>query len=270
MKHIKTFVALAFLPLILGACSVKEDRVGCPCTLNVDLDGFALMGSCREVLVQVQGKQLLQRTVNPQDYIGHGYDIEVKRCANRVSVVSGMKSSVVVGDTLSVADGVEADPLYLFSSTVLCEDDLAFVEAVPYKKWCDVHIILENYVPGEEFPYDVVLSSDCRSVRLSTGEALPGDYRILVTRTKGGEPVVRLPRQKESVAALEFFDRNETRDYSHEKPVFRTDIGLLMDRQGYDWSKDNLDDVYVFVNHARMTATIKLVEWEKETLIEEI
>ena len=256
---------------VLFSCTtVKEQRIDCPCILNIGLDAYTKYDDCESVSVRVLGDTAFQSTVNPLDYAGHGYDVEVKRRTNRVTVISGLEKSVMEGDSLYFPKGVEADPLRVFTAMVPCEDDLASVTAVPYKKWCDVHVILMSVIPGEEFPYDILLSADCNGLRLSTGQPTWGDYRVLVNRTKVGEPVVRLPRQKESSVRLDFYDRNEAREYSLSDRVFSMDIGPLMDRQGYDWSKDNLDDIYVFVDHTRMTATVNVSEWNRETIIEEI
>lgn len=253
------------------SCStVKEDRTDCPCTLNVNLDDFALHCDSRSVMVQVMGEQLIQKTVNPQDYIGHGYDVEVKRRMNRVSVVSGLDASVVTGDTLAVAEGVEADALYVFSEMVQCEGELASVVAAPLKKWCDVHIVIVGEGTPDNYLCDIVLSAECRGMSLSTGYPSRGEYRALATRTKAGELVVRLPRQEESVVRLDFYERNESREYESSEAVFNMEIGSLMNQQGYDWSKDNLDDIYVYVDHTRMTAIVEVSGWIEEKIQEEI
>lgn len=274
MKMMKSRIVkiLCFqLCLLLWNCStVKEDRTDCPCTLNVNLDDFAMLHNSRSVMLQVEGGQLIRETVNPQDCICHGYDIEVKRRVNRVTVVSGLDASVITGDTLSAAEGVEADALYVFSDMVQCEGELASVVAVPLKKWCDVHIVFVGEGPRDNNMCDIVLSAECRGISLSTGYPSKGEYRVLATRTKAGDTVVRLPRQEESSVRLDFYERNESRDYSSAESVFNMEIGALMNQQGYDWSKDNLDDIYVFVDHTLMTASVEVAGWIDEIIQEEI
>ena len=264
-------VALTVSVLFALSCTtVKENRGECPCYLTIDVDGYAALDDCPSALVQVQGTSLIRNTILPRDYESRGYEMKVERRPNRVTVLGGLEDSFIVGDTLGIDKWKEADPLMVFNAYVDCDGELAFEKAVPHKKWCEVYFILLGEESVGDYPYDMVLSADCNAMRITSGTPIWGDYKVLVERRKSGKPVARVPRQKENVLRLDFYTRNESRNYSYGDRVFSLDIGREMESRGYDWNREDLDDVNVFVDLARMKASVNIVEWETTRLNVEI
>lgn len=271
MRFRATFLISATVAaFLLCSCSVKEDRAVCPCRMDIDVDEFARLEDCPTALLQIQSDKDISETIVPREYEGSCYVAKVGRRPNRVTLVGGLKSSVCRGDTLSLPVGQEADALWVYNEYVDCSDEYVFVKAVPHKRWCDVHLILAGVPDPSKYEYDIVIAADCSGMRLSSGLPVWGDYRAMVNRTKVGDPVVRLPLQKENSVRLDFYHKNDARVYESHDRAFYLEIGKEMERQHYDWRKDDLDDVYVIVNNVEMTASITVVPWKKRPIDVEI
>ena len=76
---------------------------------------------------------------------------------------------------------------------------------------------------------------------------------------------VRIPRQKQSDIKLDFFEKD-----GEDGPVGGIDLGNEMDRKGYDWTKESLDDIYIILDFVRMDFSLKIVEWNPYKLEIEI
>lgn len=270
IRMIQVAVAALFSLLALSCTTVKEDRGACPCYLTIDVDAYAAMDDYPSAMVQVQGGSSITSYITPREYESRGLEMKVERRPNRVTVLGGIRNSSIVGDTLKVNGGAEADPLMVFNEIVDCNQELAFVKAVPHKKWCEVNIVLIGEESLDDYPYDIGLAADCNSMRISSGLPVRGNYKVLVERRIAGNPVIRVPCQKENALRLDFYEKNEKRIYSPADRVFYLDLGREMESRGYDWTKDNLDDVFVYVDHASMNAKINIVEWDITKLNVEI
>ena len=76
---------------------------------------------------------------------------------------------------------------------------------------------------------------------------------------------VRIPRQKESDIILDFLEKS-----GDDEPVGGIDLGNEMDKKGYDWTKESLDDIFVILDFVRMDFSLKIVEWDPYKLEIEI
>lgn len=253
----KSVVATMLLFPLLLSCSVKEDRSVCPCYLNVNIDTYVVKDGYPAVMVQILGKSLIQNTVVPREYEFGGYNLQVPKCINQVSVIGGLQNSIIDGDTLKIAEGKEPGPLFLFNEVVDCNGELAYSRALPNRKWCDIHIILVGEEDAENFEHDIFLTAECNALRISSGLPIEGEYRVPVRRLQSGDLVVTLPRQKSNSLKLDFFEKDDT-----HSPVYNVNLGREMEKQGYDWNKDNLDDVYVYVDYSKLKVDVDIVEWD--------
>lgn len=255
--HKSVLAAVLLFPFILS-CSVKENRSVCPCYLNVNIDAYAVKDEYPAVMVQVRGRSLIQNIVVPDEYGFGGYEIKVPRCISHISVIGGLQNSIIDGDTLRIVEGKEPGPLFMFNDVVDCNGEVAFSKALPKKKWCDIHIILVGEKTAENFEHDIILSAECNALCISSGLPIAGEYKVPVRRLQSGNLVVSIPRQKSNTLKLEFFEKDE----EQKMPVYDLNVGCEMEKQGYDWNKDILDDVNIYVDYAKLSVDVNVVEWD--------
>ena len=275
MLHSKSTILSILLSgaALLSSCSfVKEDRGECPCTLNINMDAFLENDAIDDTraLVSVQSAALLREEADLLEHEGAGLDVEVQRRRTPVSVAVGCQNASVKGDTLAVRAGRQWDPLFACAGEPDCNGDLCSWLARPHKQYCTVHLVLQHYKAGDEYPYDLCIKADCNAMRLLTLRPVTGEYSVLVDPSAAGVFDVRLPRQKENSVLLEMYAPNARRVYDRSDRVNFVNVGEQMEARGYDWGKEDLDDVYVTIDAVTLQAAVTIIAWDSSNINIEI
>lgn len=258
-------VILAIVLPLLPACSVKENRDACPCYVNYNFDELISEGY-RSALVSVSSDVSLYREdLDLLSVAGSGLDVPVPKTYVRSSVVLGLDRSYRSGDTLAVRENVEADAVYVWSDLRLCREEVVSLRPRPRKQYCKVDIIVTGVPPGAEYPYDMQVRANCCGLDLFDLLPVEGKYSTVVRKNNTSSYSVRIPRQKESDIILDFLEKS-----GDDEPVGGIDLGNEMDKKGYDWTKESLDDIFVILDFVRMDFSLKIVEWDPYKLEIEI
>lgn len=271
MRTRLTTIASAVLAVLLaGSCSVKEDRTGCPSWVTVNLDEFVVLGETEATLsFASSGKTIARSTVNILPYYGGGFVQTVPRASVKVSVVAGIDNSAIEGDTVRVVKGRTADPLLMSSLTCHPMVDEYPVKAMPHKQYCRVDFVFPHLSSGFDYPFRFRIRTLWSGLDIYSFEPRAGEYEAVVGPNHLGEFFTFLTRQGEGPMTLEVFEPDAGSETEGE--VQKTiDLGALLDAAGYDWSKEDLDDVALTVDFSRADVGIRVIEWERDDSYSEV
>lgn len=258
MKALRAFCLLCAAWGACLACSVKEERSGCPCYAEVDVGGFISAGFSKALLFFSAGEPLLEEEINLHEYEDEAYVTTLERRTNRAAVVAGVEKSRIKDGILSVPSGLEADPIWAFGETFFCGDDAYFIKAAPHKQYCNMEISVEGLDAAGLYEFSFRVVADCNGLDLYDRTAVEGEYSCFARRSATGAFNVRIPRQSTGRILLEIY-----RDSSPEEqgPVFVTEVGSEILKNGYDWGREDLLDVSVGLDYSAAEVTIKIKDW---------
>ena len=255
----------------LAACSVKEDRAPCPCYLVLDMDGMAHNPDYPQGLVTIMSGQVIsQERITLSDHEGTGYEKAVPRRLVDASCAAGHEDLWWHTDTLYAATGLEWGPVMLACAQVDCNDDLRHVRMDFRKEHCRVTFMLVGVTDADSYPFDLRVRANSCGVRMRDRRPVDGRYTVYARRGNTAFFHTTLPRQSESEIALDLLMHSDTHEYTPDDLVVTLDMGRMLRDQGYDWTRDDLEDVYVTVDVVKATATISIQPWDRSEVREEI
>lgn len=271
MKNGRIQAALCVAAVILSACSVREDREECPCRVNVNLDDFAGT-ECRRGVLTVIGPLLhLQDSVSAEDCFGRGYDVEVRRTGNSFSYVAGCGSLILSSDSLYCEKGSEWGEVTLGFRREHCNADMVKIRLSPRKEFCTVNFIFMGTGPDEEAGCRILVRSGCVGLSLGDGGALKGEYEAYARLSaESGTFSVRVPRQPDDGLAAVLLACGGKNDAGADEEIDTLPIGKMMEANGYDWTKESLDDVFITIDATQREISVEVKPWNDRPLDIEI
>lgn len=249
------------------ACSVKEDRMGCPVYVNLNYDKVIAGNRYESSLVSAfDGTPAYLDAVDILPYEGMGFEIACRRGQLRLASAFGYEAFSWDGDVLTVREGVESGPLFVWADKSEALGDLYCVEVVPHKQYSKVNIIVVGLLPGEDFGYDIRIKAGCNGLDLYELTPVEGGYCALArSRNAAGYEVI-VPRQLRNEVILELLEPSPGHIYAPEDLLGVIDVGKELEAIGFDWKKQDLDDINVVVDFVRMTAAVEVSEWLRDDI----
>ena len=242
-----------FLCLVLSACSVKEDRTSCPCTVRLVIAGFFKDGVvfgesaarvCRWQVAGTEGEPGVEGGAVLQE-VPQTIALEVPRREAQVTVWLVEDAGDVTDGGLVIREGSACPELYFFSAGVDCRAEEAGVEVLFHQAFARLACVLKNAsVLGGGGWYEV---SGGVCGYGPGGEPLAGPFRcpLTVRRTAAGGVLAAavLPRQRDAGLRLDV--------YSADRSILRSfAVGEYIAASGYDWTAPDLDDIYLEIDLA--------------------
>lgn len=240
----------AFTLMLCLSCSVKENRDVCPCRLFLDFRGVDTSS--------VQSMHILATT--PDGFIfndvvvfnedGQEVELGVPRNDLYLNLYHGVSDSYLNADGLLIPRGQQSPQVYMHS--VLLDTRREWLrEKVGIKKsHCVITIRIKN---DSGFSCDVSLHGNVNGMdRL--GEPNEGDFVFILpgSAEEGFKAVV--PRQRDKSLRLCVSEPDGLERYFA--------LGEYLDLSGYDWTRDILDDVTVWLDYSRTDLEIKIEPWD--------
>lgn len=249
--------------VLLGAvsCTVKEDRVNCPVYVSVLLDRFLDNSLPDGSVVFDDADGHFMDNINFFPYQGVGYEYPMNRHLARVTVLSGLDHERVDDKVVRVPYGYQAGLMYAYTETFSAEDDLYTVEAVPHKQYCRIQFMYDGtFTAPAPYPWHYRIYGECNGFDLYTLEPVEGKLCCPVGPNNFGEYACILPRQKENKLLMEIYVPYS--DSELEGPTeYVIDLGKRFEDIGYDWTKEDLEDVIIKVGFASGEVNIDVVDW---------
>ena len=237
-------VVLSLLVLLsLTACTVLEDRDSCPCTLSFvpasDVGRVHLMldtgsGFLWEDCVEDLGESRFQ------------VPREMLRCCVVQVAEPGPEGSWLI------PEGEDCPEIHMHRSRIDARCAEVTDTVTLHKYFCVMDIRLKGSASGK------VRSLEVRSSTAGYdrhGESAEGVFCHSPSRLKSGAYRLRLPRQLSSDLEM------EVEFLSGSSTVFP--LGVYMERLGYDWTAEDLEDVQLSIDGQNSTVRIITSCWQK-------
>ncbi|MGM9736841.1 MAG: hypothetical protein ACI3ZT_00340 [Candidatus Cryptobacteroides sp.] len=269
---LRLITAIAVLVFASESCSLKEDRIACPCMLTVyfgnatDADGEAILTVSTELSGR-NGRQsggqgfLIQESILPSDY-QYGYTEEVPRAEIDVSAIQGLKNSTLSGNNVIIAYGSDSDRLFIYSETIDCQCEKASATARLHKDWASLEISTGNY--GElSGRLEITVSGNINGVDILSGKPAEGKFecQARLFDEDFGTYELNLPRQIKGKRELFI----KMTDIGEGKELLHCCLSDILETAGYDWDKENLDDIRLDFDQIDCTFTVRICDWESGT-----
>ncbi len=250
----------ALAVLLAFSCSIKEDRVGCPCILRIypdkslDADYYlSIMNKFRIMDVQT-GEIHLKSALDAAVFAkGEPAVFTIPKGNIEMLGIFGIEEMKDEGTALRIKEGGQADKVLVYGNALDCTGEMANDTLKLAKQWCTMRISVkktESGVPGK-----CQITSHWDGFDLMTLSPTKGGFTFDADTLQEGNYSVRLPRQGDSSLALRLiYDKEETgTDYP---------IGRLISEAGYDWNKKSLDDLVVYIDRSDVSIGIVVAGWE--------
>ena len=267
MKRFDGYVLGMILALLPAGCSVREDRLSCPCYLDIDYRDVLSAGreglSLGAVDVSVFAPDSVWRRKHPLSSCPETDEIVVRRDSVRViallggSVSPGFPAS---GTRIVYGTGKQIDSLYVHTEQVDCSGEEARALLQPHKQFSTL-----SFSDGEDGTlfrqFDWVLQGTTCGLDLADLSAVEGEYSVQPVEIAGtGGFQVRIPRQVRPDLVISFRSR------AHPLNRFVCPVGRHLFEAGYDPAAPDLPDYDLRIDFSQALVGIRVRGWEEETL----
>lgn len=246
-NHLMGLVLLGGL-LLQPACSVKEDRIPCPCLLSLDF----LCPEEEELvdLMVTSAKGFVWKDTVDVARRRNGYSVPVPQTSLHIRAWAG-DDGLASELGLEIPYGSDCPKVYMHDSDVRIEGEYFHETALLRKNHCVLTLTTE----GEEKLSSALTLKGNVSGYDAWGLPLNGDFSFVLADggLEEGYKAV-LPRQTDASLMLEIDDGN-----GHNL-VFA--IGQYIVSSGYDWTSPDLEDVSVTLDYALTEVRVVIGEWE--------
>ncbi len=255
--------AAALKICFLSGCSVKEDRELCPCYISFDLsEAFDSTGGNLLLTLCNSGGFRFCDTLRRKDYPD-----------SAAVYVAAVPKGAVMMDVYSPADSVRTPfegyrpegicaPMRMQSENFIAEGETAKRKIRLNKRYCRLKLSFKGRV-RTGVSHVLVFRSETEGY-LPGGAVSEGPYSEEVRADADGFFEINLLRQLRSSLMMDVLDEG-----GHGRPeILKTvAIGEYIDAAGYDWGKDDLDDLEMEVDFADMKVLFRTAERERTVFV---
>lgn len=250
---------LSFVPLaamvvgmLMSACSIKENRSGCPCRLFLDLTDVdtSLIEEVELRAISSDGFLLSERIAS-RDF-GAAYMLEVPRRMMWLNALYA-EGGVLVGEKgVTIPLGEECPPLYMWVSYLNTDCEGLWDRVVMRKNHCVISIYVED---SENFGFSLAVSGNVNGYSVN-GRPSPGEFRVVARVDEKGLCRICVPRQMDASLTLELHD-----DTKVQKSFA---LGEYVIESGYDWAAPDLEDLTVGIDYSLTKIALSVQGWDRE------
>lgn len=251
-------LALSIVLVLSAACSVKEDRRGCPCLLRLDFseaDGRSRQGKL--LLSAVSGDGFCRTDTLDMAEVQDVYELQVPRGGVRVNLWSDDAGDFVGDDGLVIPFGDDCPPVLMYSAFAATEGEVCTETVRLRKNYCRLTVITDD--EGGGYPFDLGVYGNVDGYDVE-GRPRGGEFCHYLSAAgtdasgEDGGYVVLLPRQTDSSLML---------DVMEDAEVIKTfALGNYISQSGYDWLAPDLEDIAVRIDCACTRIVISVGAWE--------
>jgi len=265
-------VALLNVWAVALSCStILEDRSDCPCILTVNTSEIPKVtgtpfpvesGNLAIDLISEEGSPVLvQKAVKDMETRGKDeYGTRIPRgIATICSSIGGTHYRSTSDNRAKVlAEGYEADSIFVHHSVVDCSGETAYDTLKVHKEWCTVTIHLAGGIPGKRYSFGI----NGKWNGFSTGApAVPveGSFRCETRQLSGNIFQARVPRQGDDSLILDFHEDDGMG--MHKYRIASFPLGEIIYKTGFDWLRRDLYDVDITIDRSSMEIGIEVCPW---------
>ena len=260
----RNFVCASLLLTAAASCSIKEERVECPCILSVFPDKSVSERVYMSVLNSFQVSDLADgRSYYDNGIVSEGFPggtplkVAVPKSVVSVHGVFGSGGIKGTGDVLRIREGSQADSVFIYDNGMIdCTGETARDTLKLAKQWCSMRI---SFKKDEHFHVSTCsLEGAWDGFNTKTLRATKGSFHFDAEHLRDNSFAARLPRQGDNSLTLRI-------EYEEPGITVEYPLGELIAEARYDWSKANLDDLVVFIDRAEVKVEVVVPGWDKGT-----
>jgi hypothetical protein len=262
------FVQALFGCLLLCACigcTVREDRLPCPCYLDIDyrelLATEPSVGISARVDLLLQDADSRWMTQHSLDLCPEMEEISVEK--SHLQVISLVhdkpwRDFLAEGTRVTYEPGNEMDALYASTQWVDCSDEEACCVLHPHKQFSTLQFTDE--ADGALCRrYNMVIRGSTCGFDAADLSAVEGEYLYTVQEDDGqGRICVRIPRQLRNDLLLEFWEKDR------HNLLFSCPVGLYLFAAGYDPAAADLPDYSLRIDFRDALLYLRIADWKDE------
>lgn len=243
--------------LIMVACSIKEDRRFCPAVLLESIAGSIENHNSLDIFIW--GEDSFYKSDNITAYSvpsGGHWSVKVPKGICTVAAVAGIQNSRRNGSAFEIPQGSQADPLWIYNAKVDCSKEIAYDTLSLRKSFCKLTVLVEGYSSSlESYPYAFQVEGRSVGIDIYENRLIDGLFISDVREEGKNRYTVRLPRQNNG-------DCLTLRLLKNGKADSELDLSSIMRDMGYDWQKDDLEDVFIGVDIVDQGLVFDVQSWQ--------
>ena len=242
---------LVLLLSAAAACTVKEDRGTCPCYLQVSFADPEAAGEAE--MLGWRDDRLFRDRIRIEESRPF-WSRPVDKGRLFLSACTGIREAFAEGRQMRIPPGAQADSLYAWFEEVDATGDLASAKVSFRKQFATVFLDLRK--PAEIIgTFRFLVEGNSCGFDLLDFSPVEGRFRFEPIPRPGEEIVTfRVPRQGDT--SLSVTVRPE------DSVPARFPLGEYVERLGYNWKTEELQDIYVSVDLARGLVDVRVADWE--------
>lgn len=249
MKNRIILVSLYMSMLLFAGCSVKEDRMTCPCRLVLDFSKVdtSVIEDADIYLVSEDGFTFSDRLV--AEAFSDNYVIDIPRHDVDLGIWSGTWNRMD-GGGVDIPYGEDCPPVY-FHTAALEADGESVRELVMMRKNHCVMTVMLGW--DDEEINDVILIGNVDGYE-ADGSPSIGEFSYKLSLDDDGTCRAVLPRQVDDSLQLEVNDGSGV--------VKRFSLGEYIAECGYDWTEPDLKDMTIELDMAVLMISLTIQGWD--------
>lgn len=244
------------------SCSVLEERGECPCWVSADVSCIdpiktdSPFGSLTLFFENDSGFAY-QDEITCEDLDSSSVKTyTIPRALTDIVALSGNGDVSPSGPVFHPVSSHTGYPeLYTWHrrSDLLGEE--AVIKPLPHKQHCVIHIALTDMFCPEKGGLSICVRGEVDGLNLYTLRPVEGVLEQMLPVGGDGKVDVVVPRQYpwNRLSAFVFRDGME---------ISAADVSLLMKEAGYDWEKEDLDDIYLTIEKFHIGAEVEICPWD--------
>lgn len=246
-------LSMAAVMALTASCSVKEDRSECACLLVLDMSSCSDAPDNIRIDLRTLDERIEQNFIPGQDSPFYEYPVTKGVCSLSAYLCPRELSSGT--DKITFGQGENCPELFASCSVFEASGETAEHKVVLHKQFATVTLDLEDS-PWNALPCTITVKGEINGMTLSDLKPIKGKYVYEVMPDASGIRSFRLPRQTESSASELSLELSAP---GGSPQVF--DLGKYLSEAGYDWQKEDLEDITVKVRKTEIEVEISGSDW---------
>lgn len=225
------------------SCSVKENRMECPCLLDIALSG----GNDSRTVVGIWSEELVS-SCNINSYNGTGrHRINIPRGYFTMSAYCGLKHNLPGSGDLLLEKGEEMDELYAGSVQLEALADTVLGSVAMHRQFAFINVRI-LCLSSAQMPQNITVKGNTAGVDLKTLKPIKGEYEVTLHPIFGEFCRASVPRQTDDSLTMDLAG------------IGLIPIGEYIKDSGFDWTARDLSDIELVIDYIQSRVTICLAE----------
>lgn len=230
---------------LLVSCTVKENRMACPCALDVTVHG----GNDATVTLSMWNPSLQHSCTLNSDGKDR-YRLDIPRGYFEVSACTGLYHNLPSDGKLILAEGEQMDELFVGRERLEAVQDSVTCSISVHKQYALINIkvvcMSENSLPDP-----IALCGNVCGIDILTLEPVVGRFEVQMHPIFREYCRVCVPRQLDDSLSMNI------------EGFGIVPLGEYISMMGYDWKAEDLDDLEVVVDMLEARVNIRITGWQE-------